>query len=182
MIDFLSSPLNQWIWDAAQTVSIIVGFVFVYRQIRLAGYQNSITHLNYFRDLWKSEQLMRARGTLWDRPIDREIDFLGHEDVLATFMNDLGLAVATNQADRQHVYSYFGYYVEGHWLVLGPKILRYRERMSDPNFFANFEKLYRTVQEINTKSSSLPMRPGHAADFLIQEKVLADFMLGRDGA
>lgn len=177
VLEYLSSPNSQWIWGAAQSLFLVIGFAFVVRQIRLAHDQNSITHLNYFRDLWNSAPLLRSRVAFLEHPLESEGPLLAHEDLIVTFMNDLGMAVKAGQADKEHVWSYFGYYVESYWLLLSEKIRLFRLKRSDPNYFINFENLHTMVREMNAKRGSPALDATHVDVFRREESVLGCFLL-----
>ncbi len=177
VVQFLSDPANQWIWGASQTVAIIVGFWFVIRQINLARDQNSISHLNYFRDMWMSDTFLRARLSYQVSEPGVNAGLLGPDDVIANFMNDLALAVRSGQADAKHVQSYFGYFVEGYWLALKPKIIAFRERTANNDFYQHFEFLYDTIAKSSTDRGRPTMQEGYLPTFFYEEAVLARFCL-----
>lgn len=177
MLEFLGDPSTQWIWGAAQAVAIIVGFYFVVRQISLARHQNSITHMIYFRDLWQAPPILRARRDLGRIPTEANGDFLPHEDVLATFANDIGIAVRTGQVDAEHVRRFFGYYIIGYWMVLGPQVRKYRESTGFEEVFSSFEYLHDILVEMDTRRGLSPMTDVIAQRFRQEEAIQAQYYL-----
>lgn len=176
---FVSNPNNQWVWSAVQTILVLAGFIFVRKQLRLARDQNSITHLNYFRELWESDAMLRARLAVVKGTTDDEEDFNGPEDVIATFMEDLGAAVQVGQADTSHVWSYFSYHVEGYWILLTPKIKFYRQKTSDKNYFTGFEDLYQLSCRISESKGSPKMPVNYMQFFREEEETVALFLSGK---
>ena len=99
--------------------------------------------MNFFREVWNSEPLLRARLAVVETTDIEESDFEGHEDILASFMEDLGAAIRVGQVNTEHVWSYYSYYVDGYWLLLKPKITFYRAKTSDQSYFDGFESLFK---------------------------------------
>lgn len=177
IIEFLADADNEWVWNLVQAVLVVVGFYLVIRQLRLARDQNSITHLNYFREVWNSEPLLRARLAVVENTVREEADFEGYEDVLATFMADLGAAIGIGQANTEHVWSYYSYYIDGYWLLLSPKITRYREKISDKTYFEEFEALYKLSAKVSRRHGAFPMLESYLGFFREEEARLVRFML-----
>lgn len=182
VLDFLGDASTQWVWGAAQSLAIVVGFYFVIRQISLARHQNSISHMIYFRELWQSPAILRARRDFAITPVEPTGVFLPHEDVLATFANDLGIAVRTKQVDAEHIGRYFGYYIEGYWIVLAPQILKYREVNNSPSVYSSFEHLYRIVADADARRGLPSLSASGAERFRSEEKLHAEYhMESRSG-
>lgn len=177
VLEYLGDPSSQWIWGAAQALAIMVGFYFVVRQISLAQQQNSITHMIYFRELWHSPAILRARSDLGILPSEPNGIFRPHEDVLATFANDLGIAVRTGQIDGEHVRRYFGYYITGYWVVLAPQIRVFREAASFPRAYSSFEYLHDLLSKMDRKLGIASMSPEAVERFKQEEMIHAQYFI-----
>lgn len=154
----------------------MVGFILVIKQLRIARDQNSINQLNYFREYWNSSAMLRARMSVADSNTELSDELTAAEDVLASFMEDLGSAISAGQADRTQVWSYFSYHVEGYWLILQPKIIEYRRKTSDPNWYTNFEDLHAIVKKMAIKIGSPVMDSMSTESFRKDERSLIDFL------
>lgn len=177
MIGYFSNPENVWIWNLVQSSLVLLGFLLVLRQLRSAREQNSISHLNFFRDLWISRSLLRARLAVVQNSDGSVGDFEGYEDVLATFLEDLSAAARIGQLNKAHLWSYYSYYIEGYWLLLKPKIIQYRNKISDPTYFAGFEKLYYVMCKVSETHGSSPMPTSYVEQFRIEEARVLRFLL-----
>lgn len=177
LIDFLESPENEWVWHLVQAALVVVGFYLVSKQLRLARDQNSISHLNYFREVWNSDPLLRARLAVAEKTDQEPSDFEGFEDVLASFMEDLGAAIKVGQVNTEHVWSYYSYYIDGYWLLLKPKITFYRERTSDPSYFEGFESLHRLSEKVAGQHGTFPMLESYLSFFRKEEVRTVQFLL-----
>jgi hypothetical protein len=96
---------------------------------------------------------------------------------LATFANDIGIAVRAGQVDAEHVRRYFGYYVKAYWVVLEPQITKYREMNDFPAVFSSFEYLYRLVTELDARKGLGPVSAPEADRFRKEEMVQAQYHL-----
>lgn len=179
LFSFITDPENQSIWHVTELVLIVLGFYFVYRQVRLARDQNSISHLNYFREVWNSDALLRARLAVAEESNEDEVEFEGFEDVVATFMEDLGAAVHAGQANREHVWNYYGYYIEGYWQLLQPKIRYYHSNSGDRTYFERFKWLFDLNAETNKRNGTSSMPVSYLNAFRREEAKAVRFMLGR---
>ena len=180
VVEFVASPSNEWIWHAIQATLVVVGFYLVSRQLRLAGDQNSISHLNYFREVWNSEPLLRARLAVCEKTVQERSDFEGYEDVIATFMEDLGAAIRVGQVNTEHVWSYYSYYIDGYWPLLKPKVTYYRERTSDKCYFEGFEALYRHSEKVAHQHGTFQMLESYLPLFRREEIKTVRFLLSSD--
>ncbi|MBD3663412.1 hypothetical protein [Sulfitobacter aestuariivivens] len=180
LLDFVANPDNEWIWHLVQATLVIIGFYLVSRQLRLARDQNSISHLNYFREVWNSEPLLRARLAVAERTVLESSDFEGYEDVLVTFMEDLGAAISVGQVNTEHVWRYYSYYIDGYWLLLNPKVTYYRERTSDPIYFEGFEELHNLSARVSRQHGTFPMLESYLSSFRKEEIKTVRFLLGSD--
>ena len=179
MVDFFSDPANIWVWSFLQTLLVVTGFAFVTRQLKLARDQNSISHLNFFRDLWYSPGLLRARlATVEDDDLSSR-DFEGYEAVLAAFLEDLAAANRIGQINRIHLWSYYSFYIEGYWNILKPKLSFYRKKISDPSYFSGFERLYADMQKISRKKGAPPMSVDYLEFFREEEAREVRFLLAK---
>lgn len=177
MIEFLSNRDNDWVWYALQSTLVIAGFYFIRRQLRLTSDQNSISHLNFFREVWNSQPLLRARLSVVEFSNDEKVDFEAHEDILATFMEDLAAVVRVGQVNNEHVWSYFSYYVEGYWMIINQKVRFYQEKTSDETYFKGFERMYKLMCEHNTKRGGKNMGPDYQQEFRKEEARVVRFLL-----
>ncbi|MBC2837622.1 hypothetical protein [Paragemmobacter straminiformis] len=173
----LGSPEWQWIWAALQTFTLIGGFYFVIRQIRLAQVQNSISHLNFFREIWISPAILRARRSFNAAPVVADGEIRAHEDVMCLFFNDIGIAIRTGQVDKVHVVRFFGFFVEGYWLLMSEQIQRCRDRASDPSIYGSFERLYEIVIQENERYGLGTLTASRLGMFVKEEAALANFYL-----
>ncbi len=181
MFDFFSrlgAPEWQWIWAALQSLTLIGGFYFVTRQIKLAQEQNSISHLNFFRDLWISGPILRARGSFRESSVTVNGELRAHEDAMCLFLNDIGIAIRTGQVDKVHVVRHFGYFVEGYWLLMADQIQCYRDLVDDQSIFGSFQRLYDVVLKQNEHYELGRLTTSRLGRFVDEEAALADFYLG----
>ncbi len=177
ILDFLRDPQTEWIWNPIQSTLVVFGFWLVIRQLRLARDQNSIGHMNYFREVWNSEALLRARLAVVDSSEDAETDLEGYEDVVAIFMEDLGAALYAGQASEEHIWNYYSYYVEGYWQILQPKIAFYRRKTNDCTYFERFERLYKICTDSDAKRGTSSMLKSYLFAFRNEEAKVVCFML-----
>ena len=164
-----------------QTLALVTGFFFVVRQIKLAQQQNSISHLNYFRELWLSEPILRARQSFLGNSSEVDGNLRPHEDTIVQYFNDIGIAIRTGQVDEGHVVRFFGYFIEGFWLSLVDQIKRCRETTSDPSIYGSFEHLYELVISANAKNGIAPFTQARLTVFVREEAGLARFYLNIPG-
>lgn len=177
LIEFLGNPENEWVWHPVQATLVVVGFYLVSRQLRLARDQNSISHLNYFREVWNSDPLLRARLAVAEKTDQENSDLEGYEDVLATFMEDLGAAISVGQVNTEHVWSYYSYYIDGYWLLMKPKVIFYRKHTSDPSYFEGFEALHRLSEKVARRHGTFPMLESYLSSFRKEEVRTVRFLL-----
>ncbi len=179
VMEFLSNPENSWLWSVLQSFLVLVGFALVIRQMRLARDQNSISHLNFFRELWNSEAVLRARMVMAEESVLEASDFDAAEDVIATFMEDLAAAVRVGQVNKEHLWSYFSFFIEGYWLMLEPKIKFYQKKTSDPTYFRGYHDLYRLSGRISRQKGGFPMLESYVAFFREEESIYVRFLLDK---
>lgn len=178
MADFfvrMGAPEWQWIWSALQTVTLVSGFYFVIRQIRLAQIQNSITHLNYLRDLWISRPILRARSCFHNEPVTVNGEMRPFEDAMCSFFNDIGIAIRTGQLDKLQVARHFGYFIEGYWLLMADQIKCCRDSFEDQTIYSSFEHLYDVVLAENKRLALGRFPASRLKVFAKEEAALADF-------
>lgn len=104
-------------------------------------------------------------------------DFKGYEDILATFLEDLSAAARIGQINKAHLWSYYSYYIEGYWLVLRPKLIQYRNKISDPTYFSGLEKLYYEMLKVSETHGSPPMSEAYIEQFRDEETRVLRFLL-----
>lgn len=179
VLDFLQDQKNVWAWHALNSIFVIIGFGLVIRQLRIAHDQNSINHLSYFRELWNSETLLRARLSVLESSDDSESELRGSEDVIATFMEDLGAAVHYGQVHREHVYNYYVYYTDGYWQILKNKVICYRKKTYSDEYFIRFEDLFNVLRVIDRKFARTPMPESYVDEFRKEESRAVRFMLNQ---
>jgi hypothetical protein len=179
IFSYISDDQNSWIFSAAQAALLLFGFIFVGRQIRLARDQNSISHLNFFRREWNSEPLLRARLAVVQNSSREEPDLEGYEDVVASFLEDLGAAIRVGQVNTEHVWSYYSYHVDGYWMILRPKVEFYRQKTQDKFYFKGFEDLQKLSERISRKKGTIPMLESYEIVFRKEEEAFVSFLLNK---
>lgn len=177
MFEYIAHPDNGWVWSLGQTVLVVFGFYFVWRQLKLARAQNSISHLNFFRETWSSRELLRARLATVRNRDDSFRDLTGYEEVLTAFLEDLAVASKIGQINNQHLWSYYSYHIEGYWHILKPKIMFYRDKAGDTSFYEDFEALYADMIKISSIHHAQPMTEEYLDTFREEEMSSVKFLL-----
>mgnify|MGYP003700769717 CR=1 FL=1 len=139
MFDY-SNPDN--VWSFVQAALVTLGFIFVVRQIFIAREQNSISHLIHFRTTWNAEPLLSARQKICEDYPKTDNILTPHDDLVAAFLEDLAAAIQVSHANSKHAWSYFSYYIEIYYAMLGPTIENYQSEI-EATYFAGFKNLHR---------------------------------------
>jgi hypothetical protein len=140
---------SQWFWSFAQFVTVLIGLVFIYHQLKLQRMANSLSSLAEFENSWKSQEMMAARQEICGNVCDPKGGGTQSAERISCFFETLGLYLSRKVFDRAIIWELYSYYVEHYWPILKPKITEMRK--GDPTIYTAFEALHDKMRVFSEK-------------------------------
>jgi hypothetical protein len=163
-------PGSEWFWSAVSGLILVVTFVAIYRQLRIAGSVNAYEQLIAFQNEVWSERMVRV-----------ELDLLialrdggdpadvapGVADILGGFWQQTGALARNGHLDPKLLGTGALGGVTFWWSVLAAWIQRIRAERAQPGFMGDFEWLAGSVAEADRGERSRGWDEAHFLDEVI---------------
>lgn len=155
-------------------MAVLVGFIFIYHQIRLNRQANSITLLNSLRNRWNSPHLVAARiytcqSHLRCASQNASIKLQGAETELLSFLEDLASFVRYGAIPEYFAWSYYRWYVDLYWHISKNGIFAYRSEFKDDTWYEDLEWLKKKFDKITTRNRGTPIVGAAVESFVLEE-------------
>jgi hypothetical protein len=143
-------PGSEWFWTAVSGLILVVTFLAIYRQLRIAGNANSYEQLVAFQNEVWSERMVRVEldllVALRDGADPADVQ-PGVADILGGFWQQTGALARSGHLDPQLLRRGALGGVTFWWSALATYTRRVRAERPQPEFLKDFEWLAATVAE-----------------------------------
>lgn len=149
---------SGWFWTMIQSLAVIVSLILIYRQVRAQRVANSLVALEKLAERWNSNRLCDARSAVVSAYPSTSKKIEHHEEILLTFIEELGGHSKKGVLDIDAVWHFYSYYVEHYWPILLEKVLEIRTENQDESYFDQAEWLYDKCCKFSRKRGSCPIK------------------------
>lgn len=160
-------PGSEWFWTAVSGLMLVVTFLAIYRQLRIARSANSYEQLVAFQNEVWSERMVRVDldllVALRDGADPTDIP-PGVADIIGGFWQQTGALARSGHLDPKLLGRGALGGVTFWWSALAAYTERFRAETSQPGFFGDFEWLASTVAEGNRRERSPGWDVAHFRD------------------
>jgi len=140
---------SQWFWAFAQFLTVLIGLVFIYHQLKLQRMANSLSSLAGFETSWKSPEMFAARRETCQNFCEPKKGGTQSAERIAGFFETLGLYHERKVFSTDLIWELYSFYVENYWPILKPKIVEMRK--GDSTIYTAFEQLYENTKAFSRK-------------------------------
>jgi len=145
---------QEWFWQMLQAVAVIVTLAMIFIQIRVQTASHVVQTLATMHSRWNSESMLRARLKVCTDWIEGRRDFDSIDEYVAEFMEELGNYLHMKAIPARVMWEAQSWYAEHYFCMFRDGILKIRGFYHDPNLYAQFERLYGTMNRLNRSVGS----------------------------
>jgi hypothetical protein len=158
LLDNIIGQQSAWFWTMIQALAIVISLVLIYRQVRAQRMTNSLATLEKLGERWNSKRLCDARSAIVSvhPSTNKKIDH--HEEVVLTFIEEMGGHTKKGVLDVKSVWSLYSYYVEHYWPILSPKVSELRAAAVDDSYYDQAEWLYNKCCKLSQNCGANPRK------------------------
>ncbi len=163
---------SSWFWGMLNTLTFIISFIFIYKQIRIQNKANMISFI-FNSDLkWKEEKYIEARKSVINK-VGNSIDY--NDELILSFFEDLGIFQKNKIVEIDLIWDKFSYYIENYWKYYESNVLEFRANSNDNTWYDNFERLYYDtlkLSRIKTNNKKYAISEEEFSKFIESESTL----------